>query len=132
MTTSEPTRCLLLLEERRQRRSAEQGVALRYQLERTRERGGLKALVLADAEGLSVAAAGDARLCAELSAVAPLLGRSPFGFPMPSVFHGSDVAVRPFAMHGQELFLAALGGNIARDALLASSVDGVQRILTSN
>jgi len=121
-----------LLEDRRQRRSNERDTALRFQLEHTKERSGIEALVLADRDGLVLAAAGDVAECEELGAVAPLMGRAPLGMPLPPLLRGGEVAVRPLSLHGQELYLAAVGGGVARDALLHHSMAGVQRILSAN
>jgi hypothetical protein len=121
-----------ILDERRLRRSPEAFVALRYQLEHAREQGGLEALVLADDDGLVVAASGDSSLCAELGAIAPLMVRSIMGLPMPPLLRGAEVAVRPIRIHGRELYLVSMGGGTARDALLTHSITGVHRILASN
>lgn len=121
-----------MLEDRRTRRSPESHVALRYQLEHTRESAGLSALVLADDDGLVVASSGDRALCAELAAIAPLHSRSPLGMPMPPLLRGAEVAVRPLQMNGQHLYMCSVGGGMARDALLSHSMRGVQRILASN
>lgn len=121
-----------LFEERRQRRSSDRFLALRYQLEHTRDKGGIEALVLSDPDGLVVASSGDSSVCAELGAIAPLVARSLMGMPMPPLLKGAEVAVRPVSIYGQELFIACSGGGVARDAHLASSRAGVQRILASN
>lgn len=121
-----------MMDERRGRRSQQSHVALRYQLEHTREKAGLGALVLADRDGLAVAQSGDSAMCAELAAVAPLLQRSVLGMPMPPLLQGADVAVRSIWLNGQELYLASTGGGMARDALLSHSMQGVRRILASN
>ena len=120
------------IEERRTRRSPVQPTALRYQLEHTRERGTFEALVLADDAGLVLAAAGERGLCEELGAIAPLMGRSPMGMRLPPLLRGGEVAIRPVQLHGQELYIACIGGNVARDALLTHSTAGIERILTSN
>lgn len=121
-----------LFEERRQRRSSDRFIALRYQLEHTREHGNIEALVLADDEGLVVASSGDASTCAELGAIAPLFARSAMGMPMPPLLRGAEVAIRPVRIYGQNLYLASVGGGVARDAHLSTSRNGVQRILASN
>ncbi|MCB9602065.1 MAG: hypothetical protein H6721_19430 [Sandaracinus sp.] len=120
-----------MLEERRQRRSPDRTVALRFQLEHTRDKGRIEALVLTDSEGLVVAHAGDDAVCEELGAIAPLVPRT-LGMPMPPLLRGGEVAVRSFLLDGQELYLASLGGNVARDALLANSSKGLRRILGCN
>lgn len=117
--------------ERRARRSEEHSTALRYQLESTRERGHLAALALTDRDGLLLAWAGENDLCEELGAAAPLIAR---GAPVEiEASTGSEeVVVRALECFGEPLFLASIGGGVARDALLAHSARGIQRILTSN
>lgn len=122
----------LMLDDRRTRRSGERQVALRYQLEHARDRGGLEALVVSDCDGLLVAHAGDATVCEELGAYAPLLTRSVMGMRLPPLLRGGEVAVRSLTLNGQELYLSAVGGGVARDALLSNSALGVKRILASN
>jgi len=122
----------MLLVERRLRRSEQPVVALRYQLEHTRERGRLEAVVLASEEGLPVAAAGDPGICAELAAVAPWLSRAIFSMPELPLLRGAALACRSLRVHGQRLYLVTAGGTVARDALLASSVSGLERILAQN
>lgn len=121
-----------MLEERRTRRSEERHVALRYQLEHLREQGKLTAVVLADDAGLDVVSAGDPAIVAELAAVAPLMARSPFPLRVSPLLGGLDVAVRPLVLNGHQLYLAGIGGGMARDACLANSAVGVKRILASN
>ena len=118
--------------ERRSHRSSESPMALRFQLESTKTRGNLEALVLANDEGLPLASAGEGAVCTELAAIAPFLGRGHFGLPLPPMLQGAEVAVRPLMVHGVPLYLASVGGSVARDALLVSSLRGVQRILTRN
>jgi hypothetical protein len=117
--------------ERRARRSQEHSTALRYQLESTLERGHLAALALTDRDGLLLAWAGENSLCEELGAAAPLIAR---GAPVEIEASAGqeEVVVRALECFGEPLFLASLGGGIARDALLAHSARGIQRILTSN
>ena len=121
-----------MLDERRKRRSAERQVALRYQLEHAKDNGGLEAVVVADDDGLLLAHAGDAGVCEELGAIAPLMSRAVMGMRLPPMLRGGEVAVRPLELHGQDLFVACVGGGVARDALLTTSVRGVRRILSSN
>ncbi len=121
-----------LREERRGRRSSARHEALRYQLEAARDRGRLEALVLADDGGILVSSAGESGVCEELAAIGPLMARAPLGMPLPPLLRGGEVAVRPIHLHGQDLFLVALGGNVARDALLNHSTQGVHRILSAN
>lgn len=120
------------ISERRGRRSANRSVALTYQLEHALSRGRLEAFVLSDSAGLVIAAAGDRAICEELGAIAPLMRRSPFAMPMPPLLLGADVAVRRVHVLGQALFLAATGGGVARDLVIADSARGVERILATN
>jgi hypothetical protein len=117
--------------ERRSRRSQEHCTALRYQLETTRERGHLSALALTNAEGLLLAWAGENALCEELGAAAPLIAR---GAPvaLETCKSEDEVLVRAIDCFGEPLFLASVGGGMAREAILAHSARGIQRILTSN
>ena len=121
-----------MLQERRARRTEDRNQALSFQLEHSRDRGGLEALVLADSQGMVVAQAGDAVICEELGAIAPLMGRAVLGMPLPPLLRGGEVVVRRLELYGQDLFLACVGGGVARDALLVSSISGVQRILAAN
>ncbi len=118
--------------ERRHRRSDNKTRALEHQLEHTKRRGRLEAVVLADNAGLVLAEAGDPDVCAELGAIAPLYSRTGLPLPLHPLLEGSDLAVRPMSLWGQDLFLATTGGSAARDALLSHSVQGVQRILETN
>ena len=119
-------------EERRTRRSTHRELALGYQLAHVRDRGRLEALVLADDDGLAVSTAGDPAVCRELAAVAPLWAKSILGIPLPPLLRGAEIAVRIVEVHGQPLYLASVGGGIARDALLSHSLGGVKRILACN
>ena len=118
--------------DRRARRSPEHRTALRYQLESTLKRGRMAALALSDRAGCLVAWAGEDGLCAELGAVAPLVAHgAPPELPGPGI-KGDDVSVRSIDCFGEPLYLASLGGGVARDALLSHSARGIHRILTAN
>ena len=92
----------------------------------------MAALALTDRSGLLMAWAGEDGLCEELGAVAPLVARgAPPRMPGPGL-QGDDVSVRAIECFGEQLFLASLGGGVARDALLAHSARGIHRILTAN
>ena len=118
--------------ERRRQRSTEHCTALRYQLESTRKRGRMAALALTDSRGILVAWAGESELCEELGAVAPLLARGAPHQITPDASKLHDVAVRAIDWFGEPLFLASVGGGVAREALLSHSARGIHRILTSN
>lgn len=119
-------------EERRTRRSSHRDLALGFQLEHVRDRARLEVLVLADEDGLALATAGDPAVCREVAAIAPLIARSVLGIPLPPLLRGAEVAIRVVEVHGQPLYLASVGGGVARDALLAHSLRGVHRILAAN
>lgn len=123
---------MIPFEERRVRRSTHRDLALGFQLEHVKDRGRLEALVLADEHGLIVSKAGDPPVCRELAAIAPLIAKSILGIPMPPLLRGAEVAVRVVHVYGRPLYLASVGGGVARDALLAHSMTGVRRILASN
>jgi hypothetical protein len=118
--------------ERRARRSEQHGLALRYQLETTRERGELSAVALTDCDGLLLACAGDSDVCKELGAAAPLIARGAKVAFETSWTSKDEIIVRAIDCFGEPLFLAMLGGGMAREALLAHSARGIQRILTAN
>ncbi|MDH5672292.1 MAG: hypothetical protein OEZ06_09090 [Myxococcales bacterium] len=120
------------LPERRVQRSDNHSTALRFQLESTLERGRLSALALTDQAGLLLAWAGNDAVCQELGAVAPVVAH---GWPAEwrqMELKQDDVAVRTIECFGQYVYLASLGGGVARDALLAHSARGIHRILTAN
>ena len=123
---------MIPFEERRVRRSSHREIALGFQIEHVRSKARLEALVLADEDGLALSVSGDPGVCRELAAIAPLMARSILGMPMPPLLRGAEVAVRIVYVHGQRLYLASVGGGVARDALLAHSLSGVKRILASN
>jgi hypothetical protein len=116
--------------DRRERRSPQHSVALRYQLESTLKRGRMAALALTDRTGLLLAWAGEDSVCQELGAVAPMVLH---GWPAElERIPRDDVSVRAIECFGEQLYLASLGGGIARDALLSHSARGIHRILTAN
>ena len=118
--------------ERRTRRSEHHDLALRYQLESTRTRGRMSALALSDGTGILLAWAGEDNVCEELGAVAPMIVQ---GWP-PEFERGAlkrdEISVRAIECFGEQLYLASLGGGVAREALLAHSARGIHRILTAN
>lgn len=118
--------------DRRERRSDELHLALRYQLETSRASAALDALVLADEEGLVIASSGDEGLCEELGAFAPFACRARIKMPLPTSLEEGDISYEMVKVHGQQLFLAGLGGNVAREAHLTRSREGVERILSVN
>ncbi len=118
--------------ERRARRSDDRSMALRYQLEHTLQYGKMEAVALADARGMLIASGGVKNVCEELGAFAPLIARSVLPLPRPESLRGADIAVRSVDTFGDTIYLATVGGTVARDALLAHAVSGLERILRSN
>jgi hypothetical protein len=114
--------------ERRTQRSGDTLEALTYQLEYTRCRAGASALVLSLDDGLVIASAGDAMTCMELAAVAPLLNRSLVNSRFKLELE--DVKVCCLNVLGQQLYLATIGGGVACDAVVQSSLDGIRRIIS--
>ena len=115
--------------ERRTRRSQSHATALRFQLESTLQKGRMDAVALVDQRGLLVAWAGSDDVCEELGAMAPAVAqRSARG----GEAQKDDMAVRAIDCFGEPLYLAVLGGGVARDALLSHSAKGIHRILTAN
>jgi hypothetical protein len=121
-----------VLEDRRRRRSIDRQTALRYQLEHTRERGGIEAIAIGDGSGLLVAFSGDPAVCAEMAAIAPVMGRLAMGARSSPLLRGTELSVRSVRMFGQALFLITAGGGVARDAHVETCARGMERILKSN
>jgi len=86
-------------------------------------------VALVDRQGLLVAWAGRDEVCQELGALAPAVAQRSNKQPEVSK---DDMAVRAIDCFGEPLYLAALGGGVARDALLSHSAKGIHRILTAN
>ena len=102
--------------ERRHRRSDQRGLALDYQLTACRHAGGLDAIVLGDADGLVIAAAGATDTCAELAARGGT----------------ADASTCSFAIDGTRLHVIAHGGAPdARRRELARAAAGAHRILAA-
>lgn len=116
--------------ERRRARSSDPQQALSLQLSHVRGEAHLDALVLASADGLPIAHAGDAALCWELAAVAPLLSHG----QAPDIEQGL-VFVRAVNVDGEPLYLASCGDDLQSltpsgvDRWLLEATAGVRRIL---
>jgi hypothetical protein len=124
------------MRERRRKRSNNPHQALSLQLSHVRVGARLDALVLADEEGITIAHAGDEKLCSELAALAPILSRGTV------VSNGIDMRqgllfVRAVNFQGSPLYLASCGDNpdettpAVVDQWLAEATLGVTRILTA-
>lgn len=122
--------------ERRTRRASDTRTALALQLDHVREETGMKAVVLADPQGLVVSSSGEERLCMELAALAPIVSRGDF-LPHGTELEGEWVHVRALDYDGTELFLASSSDSVgdvcsARLELwLAATGHGVTRILAA-
>jgi hypothetical protein len=118
--------------DRRRRRSRDVSEALRNQLDACREDAALEAMVLADEDGLCLAAAGPGQTCGELAATVPLLGRKAGDFQgvLLSDRGGKQMMVQRFRIDASELYLCAIGGDDDQRARqIARSMCGVSRIL---
>ena len=119
--------------ERRSRRSKQLDLALGYQLQTCVERAGLNAMLLADQDGLLVAAStGAAREREEIAAILPLLARGQdfTGNLLGEGVACYKVAVSAFHTAGTDLFLCALGDNgDGTFAEMALAKAGLTRIL---
>lgn len=118
--------------ERRRRRATTVTQALCYQLDDCCRDGAIDAMVVADGDGLPLAAAGDAYACDEVAARMVLVG------PRISAFDGTvlgdqqqwAVQVQKVRVDGSELLVCAVGGTAAaRRAQIARGTAGALRIL---
>ena len=117
--------------ERRIRRSQDPYSALCLQLESSRVKGELDAVVLAIDNGLLVAGAGERSICEALGAVAPLVGSPSFNGRLPSALEGQSVAVHSMSFEGETVYVATVGRG-GGDEWLQQSMGGVRRILDSS
>jgi hypothetical protein len=116
------------MNERRTRRSQDPYRALCLQLEHSRARGQLDAVVVAIDNGLLVAGAGERSVCEALGAVAPLMSSPSFTGRLPGALEGQSVDVREVSLDGETVYIASVGRR-SRDACLDQSISGVRRIL---
>ena len=126
--------------DRRERRSDECRQAIHFQLLHLADKYELQNLVLADASGLMIAAAGDTVEGQALAAYAPLFSRrldrgtrnelmDEISSYLPGV-DGQMLSVRRFQMNGQEHFLCVVGEKrLCRQANLYRAVTGIRRIV---
>ncbi len=117
--------------ERRIRRSQDPYSALCLQLESSRVKGELDAVVVAIDNGLLVAGAGERSICEALGAVAPLVGSPSFNGRLPSALEGQSVAVHSMSFEGETVYVATVGHG-GGDEWLQQSMGGVRRILDSS
>jgi hypothetical protein len=122
--------------ERRRIRSDDPHVALALQLSHVRHGARLDAVVLANDEGLPIAHAGDAALCSELAALAPILSRGRVAENQIDIRQGL-LFVRAVNFQGAPLYLASCGDSPTEntpelvDQWLANATVGVTRILAA-
>lgn len=120
--------------ERRHRRAKTTTLALSYQLDQCCKEGSMEAMVVADSDGLPLAAAGDAYACEEVAARMVLVG------PRISSFDGTllgdakqwNVQMTKVRIDGSELLVCAVGGTAAaRKKQIARGAAGALRILAA-
>jgi hypothetical protein len=121
-------------QERRRRRAHNATMALRYQLDACCEDGAIEAMVVADGDGLPLAASGDTYACDEVAARMVLVG------PRIREFNGTlrgggcrwDVQMTKVEIDGSELLVCAVGGSPAqRSKQIARGAEGALRILAA-
>lgn len=123
--------------ERRRRRSNDPTEAIRYQLDACRRTAGLDAMILADQDGLCIAASGPAPACEELAARSAMLAaRHSAARGLDTELWTDDdrwaVHVRRFDLDGSALCLCAVGGDPGgRATEVERSLRGVTRILAA-
>lgn len=119
------------VQDRRVKRSVRVADALRLQLEAVCTDAGLRAVVVADDDGLEVARAGDADECAELAAVAPIAARGLVDGDARERLAQQAVAVRAISIMDARvrLYVCAKGGSAGRIAALERAGEGARRIL---
>lgn len=133
MPKTQPTRPAA---ERRRQRSDDAHTALSLQLAQVKREASLEAVVLATAEGLLIAHAGDMELCSELAAVAPIVSLEGAMPANSNLGHGT-LHVQTVSWDGSPLYLAGTHTTVdrQRDAELARSIEraqvGVTRILAA-
>jgi hypothetical protein len=123
-------------EERRRQRSDDAHTALSLQLAHVKDVASLDAVVLATAEGLVIAHAGDSELCAELAALAPLA--STFGaIPANTNLGEGLMHVQTVPWEGAPLYLAGSSAALKADNApklaqwIGRAQAGVARILAA-
>jgi hypothetical protein len=120
--------------ERRRRRAQTTTLALSYQLDDCCREGSIQAMVVADGDGLPLAAAGDIYACDEVAArmchVAAKI-REFNGTLMSGRTHW-DVQMQKLDVDGSELLVCAVGGTPeARKKQIARGAAGALRILNA-
>ena len=118
--------------DRRRQRSNDPCEALYFQLDRSRERSGLDAVVLVDDEGLCVASSGDHEMCEEVAAHAAMIGdRVPcFEGVLFSDKTRWEIYLERLGISGSQFYICTVGGSKAARCVEAiRSANGATRIL---
>ena len=119
--------------DRRKRRAFTFTQALEYQLDACCHGSTIQAMVVADGDGLALAASGDSYACDEVAARMVLVG------PRIQEFNGTllgggqrwDVQMMKFDVDGSELLVCAVGGTPdERKRQIRRGLEGARRILT--
>jgi hypothetical protein len=120
------------MKERRRRRADTVTLALTYQLDDCCKDGQIEAMVVADGDGLPLAAAGDSYACDEVAARMVLVGPKIRTFDGTLLGQGArwDVQMTKVAIDGSELLVCAVGGSSEqRKKQIARGAAGALRIL---
>jgi hypothetical protein len=120
--------------ERRRRRASSITLALSYQLDDCCRDGKIQAMVVADGDGLPLAAAGDVYACDEVAARMVLVGTRIREFNGTLLGGGShwDVQMTKVEVDGSELLVCAVGGSPEqRKKQIARGAAGAVRILAA-
>jgi len=120
--------------ERRKRRADSVTLALSYQLDVCCKDGSIQAMVVADQDGLPIAAAGDAFACDEVAVRMCKVGAriKEFNGKLLDGSAGWDVQMTKVVVDGSELLVCAVGGSPAqRKKQIARGAKGALRILNA-
>lgn len=120
--------------ERRRRRAHTITLALTYQLDDCCRDGKIQAMVVADGDGLPLAAAGDTYACDEVAARIVLVGPRIKSFDGTLLGGGSrwDVQMTKVKVDGSELLVCAVGGTPdQRKKQMTRGAAGAMRILAA-
>jgi hypothetical protein len=120
--------------ERRRRRATSITLALTYQLDDCCRDGAIDAMVVADGDGLPLAAAGDVYACDEVAARMVLVGPRIRSFDGTLLGGGQrwDVQMTKVSVDGSELLVCAVGGSPQqRKRQIARGAAGALRILAA-
>jgi len=121
-------------QERRRHRGATITQSLRFQLAACCEDGRIDAMVVADGNGLTLAASGDPYACDEVAARMVLVGPriQEFNGVLLGPGHRWDVQMKKIDFEGEELLVCAVGGTAdARQRQIARGAEGAVRILAA-